>query len=84
MQYLVDITYLVAAACFIYGLKMLIHPKTARRGNMVSSVGMLLAVVATIYLGTDLSLVTHEVKDHIEAEGNYETRDDAGENSPLQ
>ena len=41
-------TYMVAVALFIFGLKMLSSPATARRGNMLSAVGMLLAIVATL------------------------------------
>ena len=47
----VDIAYLIAAVSFIYGLKMLSHPKTARNGNIIASVGMLVAIVTTVYLG---------------------------------
>ena len=50
----IDIAYLVSAVSFIYGLKMLSHPKTARYGNIVASLGMLIAVIATVYLGTSL------------------------------
>jgi NAD(P) transhydrogenase subunit beta len=48
---IIDIAYLVAAVSFIYGLKMLSHPKTARKGNIIASVGMLVAIVTTVYLG---------------------------------
>tara|TARA_B100001123_G_scaffold450016_1_gene618040 strand:+ start:685 stop:2082 length:1398 start_codon:yes stop_codon:yes gene_type:complete len=54
LENFVDIAYLVAAVSFIYGLKMLSHPKTARNGNMIASLGMLIAIVATVFLGTDL------------------------------
>ena len=56
MEFYVDIAYLVAAVSFIYGLKMLSHPKTARNGNLIASLGMLIAIVATVYLGTNLDL----------------------------
>ena len=57
MNSIVDISYLIAAVCFIYGLKMLSHPKTSRNGNIIASIGMLLAIVTTVYLGrTDISL----------------------------
>jgi len=46
--------YIIAAALFVIGLKMLSSPATARRGNVVSAVGMLLAIVATLIKG-DLS-----------------------------
>ena len=54
MEKFVDITYLIAAVSFIYGLKMLSHPKTARNGNIIASIGMLIAILATVSLGTDL------------------------------
>ena len=53
---IIDIAYLLSAVSFIYGLKMLSHPKTARNGNMIASLGMLIAIVATVFLGTDLNL----------------------------
>jgi H+-translocating NAD(P) transhydrogenase subunit beta len=45
---LVDACYLVAAVLFILALKWLSAPTTARRGNMVGQIGMLLAVVGTL------------------------------------
>ena len=43
-----DLGYLVAAACFIFGLKFLSSPKTAPRGNMIGAFGMLVAVLVTL------------------------------------
>ncbi|HRN52297.1 MAG TPA: NAD(P)(+) transhydrogenase (Re/Si-specific) subunit beta [Gemmatimonadaceae bacterium] len=40
--------YLLAAVLFVTGLKRLGSPDTARRGNQLSSVGMLIAVVVTL------------------------------------
>jgi len=51
-----DISYLISAICFIYGLKMLSHPKTARNGNIIASIGMLIAIIATVYTGTGLDI----------------------------
>ena len=45
---LINLTYTVAAVLFILGLKFLGNPGTARRGNALSSLGMLLAVVVTL------------------------------------
>ena len=39
--------YVLAAVCFILGLKRLSHPKTARSGNAIASLGMLIAIIAT-------------------------------------
>ena len=56
MENFIDIAYLVSAVSFIYGLKMLSHPKTARNGNMIASLGMLIAIVTTVALGSNLNL----------------------------
>ncbi|MEJ2369876.1 MAG: NAD(P)(+) transhydrogenase (Re/Si-specific) subunit beta, partial [Gemmatimonadales bacterium] len=42
------LAYLLSAVLFILGLKQLSSPETARRGNRIAAVGMLLAVVATL------------------------------------
>jgi NAD(P) transhydrogenase subunit beta len=46
---LINLAYALAAVLFILGLKMLSSPATARKGNLVSAVGMLIAVVATLF-----------------------------------
>ena len=40
--------YLLAAILFILGIKGLSSPKTARNGNVLASIGMLIAIVATL------------------------------------
>ena len=45
---LIELSYIVSAVLFIYGIKMLGSVNTARRGNMISALGMLIAVVATL------------------------------------
>ncbi len=47
------ICYIIASVTFILGLKLLSHPATARRGNLIAAAGMTLAVVATIFLYKD-------------------------------
>lgn len=42
--------YVLASLTFIFGLKMLSHPRTARKGNALASLGMFLAIVGTITL----------------------------------
>lgn len=44
------LSYLIGSITFIIGLKMLSHPDTARRGNLVAAGGMALAILATIFL----------------------------------
>ena len=53
MALLINLSYIAASILFIFGIKMLGSASTARRGNQVSSLGMLLAVVATL-LKSDL------------------------------
>jgi len=48
MPLLINLSYTVAAVLFILGLKFLGSPATARRGNTLSALGMLLAVVVTL------------------------------------
>ena len=43
-----NLFYLIAAVCFIIGLKRLSHPKTARSGNFIAAAGMLVAIAATL------------------------------------
>ncbi len=45
----IPLAYLFAAACFIIALKWLCHPATARRGVRVGEVGMLVAIVSTLF-----------------------------------
>ena len=42
--------YLAAAALFIYGIRRLRTPETARSGNTLAAVGMVIALVATIFV----------------------------------
>lgn len=45
---LINLAYVIAATLFVFGIKMLGSAETARRGNFVSGMGMLLAVVVTL------------------------------------
>lgn len=45
---LINLAYVAAAGLFIIGLKLLSHPSSARKGNAVSAIGMLVAVVVTL------------------------------------
>ncbi|MDC0831598.1 NAD(P)(+) transhydrogenase (Re/Si-specific) subunit beta [Geitlerinema sp. CS-897] len=44
----IQLSYLVAASLFFIGLKRLGSPATARQGNLIASIAMLIAVVATL------------------------------------
>ncbi|MBL8241100.1 MAG: NAD(P)(+) transhydrogenase (Re/Si-specific) subunit beta [Bryobacterales bacterium] len=44
----IDFAYVIASVLFILGLKMMTAQKSAQRGNLLSAVGMLIAIVATL------------------------------------
>lgn len=47
MEFL-ELFYILASVLFIFGLKMLSKSETARKGNLVSAVGMLIAVITAL------------------------------------
>ncbi len=57
-QYILDLIYVVSAGLFVFGLKQLGSPVTARRGNALAAGAMLLAVVATLL---NREIVTWEI-----------------------
>jgi proton-translocating NAD(P)+ transhydrogenase subunit beta len=57
MELLIQLAYLVASVFFIFGIKMLGSPKTARKGNTYSAFGMLLAIVFTLL---DKNIISYE------------------------
>ncbi len=50
---ILPLSYLIGSVTFIVGLKMLSHPDSARKGNLVAAVGMTIAILATIFLYRD-------------------------------
>jgi NAD(P) transhydrogenase subunit beta len=44
------LAYLAAAALFIYGIRRLRTPETARSGNTLAAIGMVIALTATIFV----------------------------------
>lgn len=57
MEIVSYLVYLIASVCFIFGIKRLSSPKTARRGNQLAATGMLLAIVVTLL---DQKILTFE------------------------
>ena len=49
-QTILLLCYLIGSITFILGLKMLSHPDSARKGNLVAAVGMTIAIIGTIFL----------------------------------
>ena len=52
MEYIfsLELIYLIASVTYILGLKMLGHPETARKGNLIAAAGMTIAIIGTIFL----------------------------------
>lgn len=57
MQIVSYIIYLIASILFIFGIKKLGSPKTARQGNFLSTLGMFLAIVITLF---DHMIISYE------------------------
>jgi NAD(P) transhydrogenase subunit beta len=49
-EILIAFAYMIASACFVIGLMWLQSPRRARAGNMLSALGMLLAIIATLFV----------------------------------
>ncbi len=52
---ILEFSYLIAAILFVYGLKLLSHPESAKRGNLWAATGMILAMIATLFFHQDES-----------------------------
>ncbi len=57
-----NLFYLLAAILFIFALKAMASPRTARRGNLIGALGMLVAIVVTL-------LATGKLQDLAQAVG---------------
>ncbi len=57
MKIIIELIYLISSIFFIFGIKNLSSPKTARKGNRYASIGMLLAIVVTLF---DQHVLTYE------------------------
>ncbi len=50
MNATLSIIYLIATVTFVIGLKLLGHPETAKKGNLIAAFGMGIAIIGTIFL----------------------------------
>jgi H+-translocating NAD(P) transhydrogenase subunit beta len=53
-DWVTQLVYVLSASCFVFGLHLMNTPATARRGNQVSTSGMVIAIAAT------LAIVVHD------------------------
>ena len=51
-----SILYVLSSILFIIGIKRLSHPKTARSGNFIASLGMLIAIITTLVSNSTVNL----------------------------
>ena len=50
MLTIVELTYLIGAVAFVWGLRLMSSPDTARKGNIWAGAGMILAIIGTLIL----------------------------------
>jgi len=55
---IINLAYLLAAVLFVIGLKGLSHPRKAVKGNLIGSIGMLIAIVVTLL---DRNIISYEM-----------------------
>ena len=48
IELIIQIVYLISAVLFVFGLKFLNSPDTARKGNALAALGMFSAIVITL------------------------------------
>ena len=49
IDFIINIAYLIGALAFVWGLRLLGSPDTARRGNIIAGAGMILAILAALF-----------------------------------
>lgn len=64
--HLLEIIYLIASILYVFGLKMLSSPESARKGNLIAAAGMTLAIFATIFMHK-----TTDAEGNVHYIGNY-------------
>jgi NAD(P) transhydrogenase subunit beta len=50
LTHLIDLVYILSAVSFIMGFKLMSNPESARRGNIISGIGMASAIIVTLML----------------------------------
>lgn len=53
VNFYINLAYLLGAVAFVWGLRLLSTPDTARRGNILASIGMGLAIIAALLAPLD-------------------------------
>src|SRR4051812_3661321 len=56
-----SIIYIIASVTFVWGLKRMSNAKTARSGNLLAASGMILAIIASIFINIKREVVGDSV-----------------------
>ncbi|MEM6376694.1 MAG: NAD(P)(+) transhydrogenase (Re/Si-specific) subunit beta, partial [Bacteroidota bacterium] len=50
ITFIINLSYLIGAVAFVWGLRLLGSPDTARKGNTYAALGMAIAIIATLFI----------------------------------
>ncbi|MEO0339836.1 MAG: NAD(P)(+) transhydrogenase (Re/Si-specific) subunit beta [Bacteroidota bacterium] len=53
ITFIINLSYLIGAVAFVWGLRLLSSPDTARKGNIYAAIGMGIAILATLIIPLD-------------------------------
>ena len=53
---ILDFIYILSSLSFIFGIKLLSKPATAKQGNLIAAAGMTLAILGTIFLNESVKI----------------------------
>ncbi|MEL7123921.1 MAG: NAD(P)(+) transhydrogenase (Re/Si-specific) subunit beta, partial [Bacteroidota bacterium] len=53
-QSIINLSFLIGAIAFVWGLRLLSSPDTARRGNILAGIGMGIAIIASIIMPAEM------------------------------
>ena len=56
LQFIADLGFLIGSVAFVWGLKLLSSPETARKGNLIASVGMAAAIIGILIVPMDIGV----------------------------
>lgn len=56
IQFIADLGFLIGSVAFVWGLKLLSSPETARKGNLIASVGMAAAIIGILIVPMDIGV----------------------------
>jgi NAD(P) transhydrogenase subunit beta len=53
---ILDFLYILSSLSFIFGIKLLSKPGTAKQGNLIAAAGMTIAILGTIFLNDTVKM----------------------------